>query len=115
MKPKRGTVVLTPFPFTDLSGSKVRPAIVVSRSTLPGSDVILAFITGQPSSRALPTDLVLEVTHPNFGLTGLKRRSIVKLDKLVTVQASLLLGEIGKFPPAMLLDLNEKLRHALDL
>ena len=40
---KRGTVVLTPFPFTDLSGQKVRPALVVSRSDRPGSDVLLAF------------------------------------------------------------------------
>jgi mRNA interferase MazF len=42
---RRGTVVLTPFPFTDLSGQKVRPALVVSRSDRPGTDVLLAFIT----------------------------------------------------------------------
>ena len=115
MKPKRGTVVLTPFPFSDLSGSKVRPAVVVSRRNLPGRDVILAFVTGQPSARTLPADVVIEETHPDFGTTGLKRRSIVKLDKLVTVQASLLLGEIGRLSPALLHDLDGKLRHALDL
>jgi mRNA interferase MazF len=115
VKPKRGTVVLTPFPFADLSGSKVRPAVVVSRRNLPGTDVILAFITGQPSTRSVPTDLVIAETHPDFASTGLKRRSTVKLDKLVTVQSSLLLGEIGSLSAALLLELNDKLRHALDL
>jgi hypothetical protein len=42
---RRGAVVLTPFPFTDLSGQKVRPALVVSRSDRGGRDVLLAFIT----------------------------------------------------------------------
>lgn len=41
----RGTVALPPFPFTDLTGRKVRPALVVSRSNRLGADVILAFIT----------------------------------------------------------------------
>jgi len=47
---KRGTVVLTPFPFTNLSGQKVRPAVVVSRSDRQGRDILLAFITGQQPS-----------------------------------------------------------------
>jgi hypothetical protein len=41
----RGKIVLTPFPFTDLSGGKVRPAVVVSNSLRGGADVILAFIS----------------------------------------------------------------------
>ena len=54
---KRGTVVLTPFPFTDLSGTKVRPAVVVSPSDRPGEDVILAFISSVKPPTLLPTDL----------------------------------------------------------
>jgi mRNA interferase MazF len=56
----RGTVVLTPFPFTDLSGAKVRPAVIISRSDRAGDDVILAFVSSVAPSRPLPTDLVVD-------------------------------------------------------
>jgi len=57
---KRGTLVLTPFPFPDLSGSKTRPALVVSRTDRPGSDVILAIITTYTGRCMEPTDLMIE-------------------------------------------------------
>ena len=41
----RGDVVVTPFPFSDLSAAKKRPALVVA--TLTGDDVILCQITSQ--------------------------------------------------------------------
>ncbi|MGE0683821.1 MAG: type II toxin-antitoxin system PemK/MazF family toxin [Candidatus Binatia bacterium] len=93
---KRGTIVLTPFPFTDLSGQKVRPAVVVSRSDRQGRDVLLAFITGQQPSALASTDLFIVDSHPDFPQTGLKKSSVVKLDKLVTIEISILLGELGR-------------------
>lgn len=112
---KRGTIVLASFPFTDLSGNKLRPAMVVSRSDHPGSDVILAFITTIHEDQLLVTDLPIDESHPKFMQTGLKKSSIVKLDKLVTVDTSILLGELGELPTALLKQADEKLRHALDL
>lgn len=112
---KRGTVVLTPFPFTDLSGRKVRPALVVSRSDRPGSDVLLAFITSKHSLTPAKSDLPVDNAHPDFAQTGLKVSSVVKLDKLVTVEQSIILGELGEFSAALLNEVNEKLRYALAL
>jgi mRNA interferase MazF len=112
---RRGTVVLTPFPFTDLSGAKVRPAVVVSRSDRPGDDVILAFISSVVPARPLPTDLVVDPSHPNFRETGLKVPSIVKCDKLATVQRRIILGELGQLSPTLLRELDQRLRHALNL
>ena len=112
---RKGTVVLTPFPFTDLSGAKVRPAIVVSRSDRPGDDVILAFISSVVPARPLPTDLVVDPSHPNFRETGLKVPSIVKCDKLATVQRRIILGELGQLSPTLLRELDQRLRHALNL
>ena len=40
----KGDVVVAPFPFSDLSATKKRPALVVA--TLTGDDVILCQITG---------------------------------------------------------------------
>ena len=112
---RRGTVVLTPFPFTDLSGQKVRPALVVSRSDRPGMDVLLAFITSKPSPIPAKSDLLVDSSHPDFAQTGLKVSSVVKLDKLVTVEHSIILGELGQFSEALLHEVNEKLRYVLEL
>lgn len=42
-----GTVVLVPFPFTDLSGTKRRPALVVSPHGFHPEDVVLCAVTSQ--------------------------------------------------------------------
>ncbi|MGH7966834.1 MAG: type II toxin-antitoxin system PemK/MazF family toxin [Candidatus Binatia bacterium] len=112
---KRGTVVLAPFPFTDLSGRKVRPALVVSRSDRSGRDAVLAFITTHRGHTLLMTDLLIEDSHPDFGQTGLKRSSVIKLDKLVTVETAILLGELGELSAALLQEVDKKLRYALEL
>src|SRR5690349_2964528 len=93
---KRGTLVLSPFPFTDLSGRKVRPALVVSRSDRAGSDVILAFLTTYRGQPVLPSELLILDTHPDFTQTGLKGNALVKLDKLVTLDVAILHGELGE-------------------
>ena len=93
----RGKIVLTPFPFTDLTANKVRPAIVVSDSARVGVDVILAFISSvYDSSNLLSTDELLEVTDADFALTGLKKNSVFKMDKLATVDSATILGEMGE-------------------
>jgi len=112
---KRGTVVLAPFPFTDLSGQKVRPGVVVSRTGRPGSDAILAFISTHRGQSLLPTDLPILDSHADFAATGLKASSIVKLDKLVTLDVAILLGELGDLSVALLKQLDDKLRYALQL
>ena len=112
---KRGTIVLTPFPFTDLSGRRVRPALVVSRSDRSGNDVLLAFITSRVGGPSSPADLLIEDSRPEFPQTGLKSSSIVKLDKLVTIEIAVLLGELGELPGSLLAQGNPRLRYALEL
>jgi mRNA interferase MazF len=112
---KRGTIVLTPFPFTDLTGAKVRPAVVVSPADLPGDDVILAFISSLVSRIPQPTNLPLSPSHADFAATGLKVPSVVKCDKLATVHRHILLGELGILSASLTERLDACLRCALDL
>jgi mRNA interferase MazF len=111
----RGKIVLTPFPFTDLSGYKLRPALVVSRSDRAGSDVIIAFIGRHGGLGVGRHELLIEDSHTDFRTTGLKVSSVVKLDKLTTVQATVLIGEIGELSPRLLAEAEKKLRNALGL
>jgi len=51
----KGNIVLITFPFTDLSGSKLRPSVVLADTN---QDVTVAFITTQLKWQE-PTDLLL--------------------------------------------------------
>ncbi|MBU0567987.1 type II toxin-antitoxin system PemK/MazF family toxin [bacterium] len=111
---KKGTVVLTPFPFTDLSANKIRPAVVISSSARKGDDIIVAFISSV-ITELIETDLHLRKDHPDFKQTGLKTDSIIKLDKLATISKEIVLGSLGSLPDSLILLMNQKLKIALDL
>ena len=49
MKLKQGDLVLVPFPFSDLSAIKTRPALIVSNASLKGEDCLLVAVTSQSS------------------------------------------------------------------
>lgn len=91
----KGTIVLATFPFSDLTGFKRRPAVIISSSTISsstkkGDDVILAFISSKISQPIQETDFILEEDSPYFKLTGLKVRSVFKMDKIVTLEKKIL-------------------------
>ena len=84
----KGRIVLVPFPFTDLSGQKVRPALVLHVSK--GEDCIMAFISSV-RGRKSPFEISIKATNRN----GLKVDSVLKVDKIATLQKKIVLGEIG--------------------
>lgn len=95
---RRGDVVLVPFPFTDLSSSKQRPALVISADAFNTirDDVLVAAITSQ-----IPAPLAAdEFMIPGSELTacGLPKPSVLKLSKLVAVHHQLVIKRIGVLP-----------------
>lgn len=104
---KQGDLVLVPFPFTDLSGNKIRPALVLMNTAL---DVTLAFISTQLHWQE-PTDILLS---PN-GLNGLKKPSLIRLSKLATIDLSLLKGRLGELSTNELQQVHQNLRTLLQL
>ncbi len=61
-KPRRGDVVLLPFPFADLTTTKVRPALVLSSPLYHKSepDIIVAALTSNVAAHQGPTDYTLQ-------------------------------------------------------
>jgi mRNA interferase MazF len=98
----KGNIVLIPFPFTDLSGNKLRPALILAETQL---DVTVSFITTQLQWQE-PTDILL---HPNL-TNGIKKTSLVRLSKLATIDKLLVEGKIGSIAQTQIVDLNQKLK-----
>ena len=80
------------FPFTDLSTTKLRPALVVSRGNEHRRDLVLAFITSRPTADNMPDAMRIEPSKDN----GLRTVSHVRFDKLVTLDKKLIKGILGQ-------------------
>lgn len=91
-----GSIVLARFPFTDLSGDKRRPALVVSRDNDRRFDLVVCFITSVPRSGP---DMASIAAGPG---TGLKIGSVVRFDKIATLDRSVIVGKLGDAPTAWL-------------
>ena len=114
---KRGSVVLIRYPFTDLTGAKVRPALVLTpdQLLLRMDDVLCLFISAVMPDDLLPTDFVLEPGHPSFPPTGLKRRSVLRMYKLALLHKALVLRVLGEGDPLLMHEVQQRLRVALGL
>lgn len=104
----KGKIVLVPFPFTDLSAAKLRPALVLVESE---TDSVVAFISSRIPREPATTEVLIPQEHRDFRLTGLKTASVVKLDKVATVARSIILGEIGEIGESLRKEINKTLRE----
>lgn len=85
---KRDIVVL-PFPFSDLSASKKRPAIVVA--TLQGDDIICCQITSE--ARFDDYSVILNTTDFNRG--SLQQISMIRPNRIFTADKSIISYKAG--------------------
>jgi mRNA interferase MazF len=88
---KRGDIVLVSFPFTDLSSSKRRPALVISPDAFNEhrQDLVLVAITSQ-----VPDEITVTLDEDDYVDGTLPKKSFVKLAKLFTVHSTLVLKRI---------------------
>lgn len=91
----KGDVILVPFPFTDLSETKLRPAVVLWVDG-KGQDVTLCFFSSQAIDRATEDEFVILPSDPEFAQTGLKSSSKVRVARIVTLERSLLQRRLGQ-------------------
>ncbi len=110
----RGDIVLVPFPFTDLSGQKVRPALIISPNPIR-EDILVAFISSVIPSVPEPDEYVLDTTYPTFARTGLKSRAVFKMGKMAILHRSLILRRLGRTTPELQNILDMALKRAVGL
>ena len=104
---KKGNIILIPFPFTDLTGKKLRPAIILIATDY---DLTVSFITSQIKWKE-NTDLELLPTN----LNGIKIPSLIRLSKIATIDRSLAIGKLGELQHNEIMELNNKLKIIFQL
>jgi len=89
-KPLKGEVIVIPFPFSDLSSTKRRPALVIA--TMQGDDVLCCQITSEERFDAYS----IELKDSDFVTGGLKQTSMIRPNKIFTADQALILYRVGK-------------------
>lgn len=85
----KGDVVVLPFPYSDLSYSKKRPALIVG--VLEGNDLILCQIT----SKQRDDKYVLNLNDTDFKQGKLNLESYVRPNRIFTADKSIILYKLG--------------------
>ena len=97
----KGDVVVVPFPFSDLTQSKRRPALVIT--ALEGNDVILCQIT----SKTIKDDYAISLDDEDFETGSLKQSSNVRPNRIFTADTHIILYRVGHLK-------TEKLAEVID-
>jgi mRNA-degrading endonuclease toxin of MazEF toxin-antitoxin module len=100
-RPLRGDVVVVPFPFSDLTAAKKRPALVLA--TLDGDDLILCQIT----SKQKRDRYAVPFQNEDFASGSLQHASYLRPNRLFTAERALILYRVGTLK-------SEKLEEAAD-
>ena len=103
----KGDVVVVPFPFSDLTQAKRRPALVVA--PLTGNDLILCQITSQNGSDSY----AVPITNTDFSSGGLNRNSNVRPNRLFTADGNIILYKVGQLKPEKLAEVIAKIIEIL--
>jgi len=86
----KGDVIVAPFPFSDLSASKKRPAMVIA--TLTGDDVLLCQIT----SKTVSDSYAIALSKADFASGKLSHDSNIRPNRLFTADSNIILYSAGK-------------------
>ena len=94
MGPLEGSaVVITRFPFSNLSGQTLRPAVVLARAGLGD------WILGQITSNAGIDNLAIELTDDSFAQGSLRSVSYFRPNKLFTGNEALITRTVARLKP----------------
>ena len=104
----RGDIVVVPFPFSNLQGSKRRPALVLAESG--GNDLVLCQIT----SRNVKDNFAVPIT-PSDTDGKLAIESNIRPNKLFTIETSVILYKIGTLGSDKLVSVQTKLSNLFGL
>jgi len=94
----QGDIVLVPFPFTDLSAQKKRPAVVISPNWFNNNyeDVILSAMTSLiPENTIEEEKIIVHISFNDISMGSIPEISIIKLTKIFTCSKDLIIKNVA--------------------
>ena len=113
--PMKNKIVLVPFPFDDLTGTKLRPALCLTDPIGIYDHLVICFITSQVAKATESSDLPILAIDSDFKSTGLKTDSAIRLHRLVTIPLYLIHRQLGILPVTYQQLVEKKLRELFEL
>jgi mRNA interferase MazF len=98
----KGDVVVVPFPFSNLSQSKRRPALVIA--LLEGNDAILCQIT----SKIIKDTYAISIDDTDFSSGSLRQPGNIRPNRLFTADSHIILYRVGSIKREKLTQVVEK-------
>ena len=114
MAPTKGDLVLVQFPFTDLTQTKLRPALVL-RANLNLDEITLCFISSQNINNLSPEEFAILTSDEEFRETGLRISSKVRVSRIVTLQRRLILRRLGRLGTRQIEQLNNIMKQVFQI
>lgn len=116
MKYKKGDIVVVKFPFAINSGNEIqkgRPALVIYNDQIERryNDIILAAITSQVPDSIMELELLIEPDKIN----GLLKKSLLRLDFIMTIPENLISRKIGLLATGITDVVESKIKKSLSI
>jgi mRNA interferase MazF len=115
---RRGDLVMVDHPFSDARGSKVRPMVIVQsdvRNKLLDHSVVAMMTTNLNFVSSDPTQVLVDITTPDGARSGLNGSSAIRCGNLFTLHEKLILRKIGALSAALMQQVDDGLKAALEL
>ena len=106
---KSGDIVLIRFPQTDLQTGKLRPALVIAIAPGRHTDLLLALISSRTYQAVPKFDEIIDPSDSDYAVTGLKFRSVIRLARLASVEASVINARLGRISSKRLRQIRKRL------
>jgi mRNA interferase MazF len=118
MKVRRGDVVLVDYLFSDRTGSKVRPCLVVQNdenNKRLNDTIVVAISSNVSRTQQVPTQLLISVATTDGVQSGLLFDSAVQCENIVTIDIQFVIRRIGSLPEPTIRQVDVCLKAALGL
>lgn len=106
---RSGQIVLASFPYTDFSGSKLRPVLLLRPASASFDDWLVCMISSQTQQAEDGLDEIITPADADFPDTGLKVPSLLRLSRLAVIDGKLLVGSIGAINDDRLMRIRNRL------
>lgn len=101
--------MVTPFPYTDFSGAKLRPVLLLRQASVRFDDWLVCMVSSQLQQAQVGLDELVQTSDPDYADSGLKVPSVLRLSRLAVVDGAALIGAIGEISPQRLLSIRQRL------